>query len=452
MKAHIYFCSALLLLGQVLNAQSWHALGDGLNAPVFTIKIHNGDIYAGGYFFNAGGDPDADYLARWDGCEWHAVAPGLNGAVDAIAVSGQKVYVAGRFTMADGNGRPFKPHIAMWDGKEWSIPGGGLDYSVMDIEIIGDDVYVGGGFNWAGGIPEASLIARWDGKAWHALGSGPYFYAYDFAYVTDLATDGKSLYVVGAFENMGGVPEADRVARWDYNSERSNGAWHALGSGIDPRGLWSDHLRIVMHESNVYVSGSFTDAGGNPGADYVVRWDGNSWSGTSALAADSMTSAHTVFQNMIYCTGRNDAIKRWNIGSESWEAFALIDEVYTLAADDDNLYVGGFFKEINNKPCFSIVRWGEPEPCVFIGAVDKYIDHIEVLSVHPNPGTDRIFYTLDDQLSLTHTVTLTDITGRVVHVRVTGEREVDISGLPDGVYFLHVQDGERKEIAKVIKN
>src|SRR6186713_2188406 len=99
-------------------ASEWNQLGPGLNGPVYEITIDGNDVYVGGGFLDAGGNPDADYVARWDGCEWHALGPGLNGDVKAITVSGDNIYIGGSFT------QPFN-YIARWDGAQWSPMGPG---------------------------------------------------------------------------------------------------------------------------------------------------------------------------------------------------------------------------------------------------------------------------------------------------------------------------------------
>ena len=51
-------------------------------------------------------------IARWDGSALHALGSGLNGEADAIAVAGSDVYVGGGFT--DAGGDPYADRIARW--------------------------------------------------------------------------------------------------------------------------------------------------------------------------------------------------------------------------------------------------------------------------------------------------------------------------------------------------
>src|SRR5262245_64291828 len=93
-------------------------------------------------------------------------------SVWALAVSGGDLYAGGSFTTAGGN--PAN-RIAKWKGSSWSALGsgmGGVDApEVHALAVLGGDVYAGGWFMTAGGVP-ANYIAKWNGSIWTALGSG----------------------------------------------------------------------------------------------------------------------------------------------------------------------------------------------------------------------------------------------------------------------------------------
>src|SRR4051794_12628963 len=102
----------------------WGHLGTG--GPAATPALEgarytlNGDapggLLVGGAFTNAGGVPDADYLARWTGSRWEAIgATPLGGGVQAIAYRGGKIYAGGLFTNAGGN--PNADYVAVWDSR-----------------------------------------------------------------------------------------------------------------------------------------------------------------------------------------------------------------------------------------------------------------------------------------------------------------------------------------------
>jgi trimeric autotransporter adhesin len=213
----------------------FHSLGEGegngVNNQVNALAVSGADLYVGGAFGEAGGQP-ANGVARWDGSEWHALGVGegngVNNQVSALAVSGADLYVGGWFMEAGG--QPAN-RVARWDGSAWhalgEATGNGVNNQVAALAISDTDLYVGGAFTEAGGQP-ANRVVRWDGSAWHALGEGSGNGV--GGQVNALAVSDSHLYVGGVFTAAGGQP-ANRVARWDGS------AWHA---GMDRRGmLWA---------------------------------------------------------------------------------------------------------------------------------------------------------------------------------------------------------------------
>ncbi len=159
-----------------------------------------GNLYAGGYFFSAGGVPVSG-LARWDGTAWSDVGGGVGGpwgfSVSALAFDANgNLYVGGYFTSAGG--APISG-LARWDGTAWSAVSGweGGGVSALAFDSSGA-LYVGGRFDSAGGMPVHN-IARWDGSTWSDVSGGV------GGSVNALAADGSdSLYVGGKFISAGG--------------------------------------------------------------------------------------------------------------------------------------------------------------------------------------------------------------------------------------------------------
>ena len=142
---------------------TWQALGSGLNGYVLAIAVEGPNVYVGGIFTDAGGNPNADYIARWDGTAWHPLGSGLNDYVGPITVEGPNVYVGGIFTDAGGNSNADRIARWSWDQSNmgWQALGSGLNDYVSGIAVQGSNVYVGGGVMNAGGNPNLNWIARW---------------------------------------------------------------------------------------------------------------------------------------------------------------------------------------------------------------------------------------------------------------------------------------------------
>lgn len=181
------------------NGTTWSALSSGINGGVGALLVSGNDLYVGGQFTTAGGVP-ATNIAKWNGTNWSSVGLGVSaqpyylGYVSSLAVSGSDLYAAGYFTNAGGSAANY---VAKWNGSSWSALGSGVDYVVQALAVSGGDLYAGGHFTTASGVP-ANYIARWDGTNWSALASGIDNYS------RALAISGSNLYVGGYFEAAGG--------------------------------------------------------------------------------------------------------------------------------------------------------------------------------------------------------------------------------------------------------
>ncbi|MFM8794436.1 MAG: cadherin-like beta sandwich domain-containing protein, partial [Acidimicrobiales bacterium] len=132
----------------------------------------SGNLLVGGYFADAGGVSDADYIAKWDGSNWTSpgVIPydnyGVTGVTD-ILVSGTNLYVAGVF----GN-RP------LWS---WSSATGefrpvgnfalGSNIGHQALAKSGSTVYLASRFTDLDGVSGATGVAKVSLSATSTLGS-----------------------------------------------------------------------------------------------------------------------------------------------------------------------------------------------------------------------------------------------------------------------------------------
>lgn len=325
----------------------WQEVGGqqpAFNRGVFDVVRAGDDIYIGGLFENAGGNPDADGIVRWDGTAWHSLGSGITEyfglAVEAVAVIGSSVFAAGGFLDAGGN--PDADYIARWDGSTWNALGSGLNEEVVTLAVVGNDLYVGGYFTDAGGIPDADYIARWDGANWQSVGGGLN------ETVGILAASGNDLYTVGEFTNAGGVANADYIARWDGVS------WNALGIGFE--GI----VDLKVDGSDVYVVGSFSDAGGVQNADNIAHWDGVSWNSVGG-GLNGFVRAVTVFGSDVYAAGiftnaggnpSADGLARWD--GTAWQALIPLIDTDVIATGmqfiDEDLYLYGFIRDAGGNP------------------------------------------------------------------------------------------------------
>jgi hypothetical protein len=256
-----------------------------MNSYVYALAVSGGDLYAGGYFTNAGGVA-AKYVAKWDGNAWSALGSGMNSYVQALAVSGTNLYAGGAFTTAGGVSAN---RIAKWNGSTWSGLGSGMNDYVRALAVSGNDLYAGGAFVKSGDSASYYYhIAKWNGSAWSGLGSGM------DGYVHALAVSGAGLYAGGEFKTAGTVV-ANRIARWNGS------AWTALGSGVN-----SDVWALEVLNSDLYAGGSFTMATNGNGvattANRIAQWNGTNWSALGS-GTDDVVWTLAVSGNEIYAGG-----------------------------------------------------------------------------------------------------------------------------------------------------
>jgi hypothetical protein len=263
-----------------------------LNGTVSALNSDRPNIlYVGGNFTGAGGVPGADRIASWNGSTWSAVSSPTsqiaNGAVDAIAYDAASghLFVGGTFTNAGGNANA--DFLAVWDGTSWApfcSPAPAFGGNVEALQIIGRTLYVAGSFVNGAGIESADdlLACNLDtGAASSTVDSGAHAFS---GTIEALAADSNgTLYAGGGFTNLGGESTADNVAYLDG----SGVGWHSMGSGVGACSCAvSGFVRsLTAVGTNVYVGTDAKDVAGIAQADHVARWNGSSWSAVSANTA-----------------------------------------------------------------------------------------------------------------------------------------------------------------------
>jgi hypothetical protein len=126
-------------------------LSSGLDNPANALAVSGTNLYAGGFFNNAGGVA-VGRIAQWNGATWSVLGSATNNIfVNALAVSGSDLYVAGNFSQI---GTLPVNNVAKWDGTNWSALGSGLTGTslpgVNALAVTAVALYAGGSFDKAG--------------------------------------------------------------------------------------------------------------------------------------------------------------------------------------------------------------------------------------------------------------------------------------------------------------
>jgi len=304
----------------------------------------------GGTFTNAGGNPNADYLARWNPIteQWEAVIAGINSVVQCMDFDANgDLYIGGDFTTISSGGVGGMAKVVDLTGTPSVEAWGGVgigDGRVFSIVVTPNGIYIGGSFTSVDSIVNTARIARWNGAAWEALSTG----LNNTVFALAIAPNGD-LYIGGRFTD----------AAYSYLCKWDGSAFSAVGTNTD---IGETVYSLAFgYNGLLFVGGNFTNAGGNAGADYIAYWNGSSW---GALGTGTNGYVRYIFINYgeVYAVGLftaagglslPDRVAVWSNGA--WQPldinFPGTGYVYSvLPASDGSLYIGGYFSTADETP------------------------------------------------------------------------------------------------------
>jgi hypothetical protein len=346
---------------------NWYAMGgvgfynNTLSSYVNVLELHNGQLYAGGTFTNAG-NIAATNVAVWNGSTWSSLgtgpANGVNGIVSALAFQGDDLYVGGNFGVAGGVSAF---GIAKWSGGSWSALGAGCRGGVNCIGILGSDIYVSGGFTNVGGV-NAREFAKWDGFGWTTWPTTDGVFVYPLNDVANkMVVNNGSLYIGGIFNQAGDVI-ANHVVRYDGNNYYPLGAKPANGFATPPINVSC----IGQADDGIYVGGLLT-AAGKTLANRIARWDGTNWNDVGGGTMGGTGSANRVLAfagrgSDVFVGGTFTSvggisvanIARWDGFNWSNMGFGFDSSVGALAVSPSAVYAGGSFTNVTDAFTFPV--------------------------------------------------------------------------------------------------
>lgn len=304
--------------------------GDGVGEVYATTIAPDGQLYIGGI----------NSVRRWDGRRWHTIGFGAPPFVSTLAFSGTTLYAGGWFASAGGaivNG------LARWDGASWRGVSGGVTHSdnqasVSQLLTRNGRLYVVGHFDQAGGVP-ANGLAVWDGTAWSAMDGANAPGAPSAVSALTFAQD--MLYASTTYSETGRYKST--VTRWDGQ------AWTQLGPTFEA----DSDSRIVSlqwYAGQLYATGRFHIAGETDIAA-VVRWDGTRWQGIGTPAklggdGDAMVIRSGLLYFGSVARGGERLLLSWNgsTWSRTGPVQAGVKRIRSFAQTASSFYIGGDFE------------------------------------------------------------------------------------------------------------
>lgn len=294
----------------------WQALGSGMNGTVNVIKSDPsaGRVYLGGIFTTANGATH-NRITYWDVNTGAFVdmLNGFDGAVFDIAIApNHDVWIVGSFTLVNGVAAK---GVARWNysAGTWTAfnPAGTMTAirAVLITPEGGGRIWIGGDFlNWDGDAAADYLAMTYDGITWDAPGTSP---ASLNAIVYDMALMSNNRILLGGnftapftrycyywpetgqFGQLGLIAPNGIVRTiapmgngeffvggsftspdaYIFGTDHSGQVYYSLGGNLD-----AEVYRVqVAPNSDLYVGGYFTEAGGSTLNDGVTIFSGNTW-------------------------------------------------------------------------------------------------------------------------------------------------------------------------------
>lgn len=258
---------------------SWTTL-PSLNGRVLDMKIHptTKELWIAGYFTAAGGDANANYLARLDTLtnNWVAIGTGLNAYATCIAFygDGTHVIIGGNFTLAGG----VAVERITWYRHDFDIfaragHGGevGPNRVVRGLHFVKDStiLYAVGEFDSMGGAATARAIGRTTnpfGMSWQALSptvmSG-YLWTIEMDAFYNVYVAGTAVWT--GLSGLAGFAKYNPLLPTDRWSKPYSGAY-TIASGATKR-------IVIDGYGNLFLGGNYTDAMGI-GANKIMKFTG----------------------------------------------------------------------------------------------------------------------------------------------------------------------------------
>lgn len=251
------------------NGTAWSTLGAGFNAEVSVVRPVGSSLYAAGAFTTLADATPMRAVSRWNGVTWSTVGAGPGGGFDApvrtLEVFNGELYAGGEFLNTSA-GTPIRS-VARFDGDAWQPVGSGLigefpvgtPPKVTAIASFAGSLLIGGSFAGStSGVSSPGLI-RFDGNAFNAMTQT------GVPNVSIIHPHFEQCLVAGSFAGFDGVTY-NSVASWNGSSFRVMTT--GIRSGQNPA---QSILCAGSFDDEIHVGGRFNIAEDFPAFGYA-RW------------------------------------------------------------------------------------------------------------------------------------------------------------------------------------
>lgn len=446
------FILLILSIPVALFSQFWSSVGDFLptgSSPEQMIDFE-GDIVVCGDFDTVNGE-DFGGIVRWDGNSWTQMGQGITGDFDCIGVANGELFVGG---VLNGSGGGYQQAIYRWSGTEWIGTGNatevGYPHAMAEwngqliVSVLGSGV-------------ETNKILRYEGgTTWTQVGPDISDVGIYYKRVVAIAVYNDTIFVAGAFDNVGPQGNAQRIAK--FNGEN----WVSVNFPMSELENNGEVKVLKVHDGKLFVGGElFNYELDQSNIPSIVSFDGSTW--TPYTMDETYNSfIYSLFSDgeHLYCGGSflyydqgeltsgvvvfDEDDENDFINLSFYNEIQPFVEVTNLIMVDESLYAGGqFFAAGNSTNANGIAQFDGviPEPT----AIDELISE-SLLSVYPNPVATNLTIAAVPN----GTVQIHNLIGELVYKGfVNNTFSLNVSEWETGIYLVSVVSEKTRSVVKV---
>jgi hypothetical protein len=434
-------------------------------------------LYVSGQFQKA----DNNYVwgvAVWDGIKWDSLQGGFTQFPHQSANPSQwsefahkivrfqnRLYFIGGIIWVNGKNQY---HMGVWDitTSSWVYPiAQPPNDAIYDLKVHNNTLYACGLFTKFGNTT-CNYVAKFDGVSWQPVGDiTNYFGNYVPAQVTSVEVYNNEVYLGGYWLDAS-LTTSRNIAKFNGNN------WENVGTGIRQggvNGVWC----LQEFNNKLYIGGRFDKTVEIPGR-CIVAWNGNTYEevNPNGIQNGGYISFFKKHQNKLFVTGgflSYDFLPAYNIfyidtlkqcsinGLESTFTNSTATSGFSCCElINDSLIVGGGIQYLDTvlvNKIGVITNFENNSSCLFTGITENFFEN-NPLKIYPNPTKDKL--NIEFEVAETTKIKLEVLTllGQSVYVQneLNHKQEIDISSLPEGIYFLKLQRDSEQRVFKVVKD
>jgi len=327
-----------------------------INGAVTALAFYNNVLYIGGTFTEIDGNT-RNYLAALNAnAQLTDFAHELPGRISHFAHNGNELYVAGFFFPVSQQDYNYVSMISLDNSKLiWTHS---FENFVWDIAYANDSIFVAGTYRTEQG--NLQYLTAFNANGIYQTNFAPEFIPNTVGSIRAIASDGSNLYVAGVFNNINQQPRGG-LAAFDANKQLLPWA-PVINDAVNSL--------AVSNNGDIYIAGRFGAINDKPRFKLAAVDNNNGnlldWNPDLVSIGGVFTEIQeiTIIDNLLFMTGNSNfglmkqaiphlaafesdgQLANWN------PAITLGDKqkpVTSFNIDNDTIYVGGNFREINGQ-------------------------------------------------------------------------------------------------------